>query len=149
MMGLVRGELEYAMSASSWPPPRHRIGVLMSPVGRFLHCRDCQLSHIFPDGAKFGVIAKQFESQLCLSPIRSPCCQTDRGFIIVRYEGKVPVMASCANCQRKFFTPPALARDAVGAEQYLGRKFAVHECEETCAASHLTNEKKATIWTRL
>ena len=54
------------MSASGSPPRSHRIGILMSPVGPFLQCRDCQLSYTFPDGAKFGAIAKQFESHLCL-----------------------------------------------------------------------------------
>jgi len=124
----ISGELECAVLASSSPPPPHRIGILMSPVGRFLQCRDCQLSYTFPDGVKFGAIAKQFESHLCLSPIRLPAWQTDRRFVIVRYEGRVPAMASCAKCQRKFFTPTTLARDAVGAEEYLGRKFDAHDC---------------------
>ena len=122
----IRGELEYAMSAGSSPPP-HRIGILLSPVGRFLQCRD---------GAKFGAIAKQFESHLCLSPIRIPGWHTDRGFVIVRYDGKVPAMASCAKCQRKFFTPTTLARDAVGAEEYLGRKFDVHDCPAEVEERH-------------
>jgi len=37
-------------------------------------------------------------------------------------------MASCAKCQLKFFTPETFARDAVGAEEYLARKFDVHDC---------------------
>jgi hypothetical protein len=57
--------------------------------------------------------------------------RTDRHFVIVRYEGRVPTMASCAKCDRKFFTPTTLANDAIGAEEYLGRKFDVHECEES------------------
>jgi hypothetical protein len=130
MMGMHVGELEYAMSASSSPPPLHRIGIVLSPVDRFLQCRDCQLTYTFPYGAKFGTIAKQFESYLCLSPIRRTGWQTNSRFVVVRYEGKVPAMASCSNCKRKFFTPTALARDAVGAEEYLGRKFDTHECEE-------------------
>ena len=64
------------MSASGSPPRSHRIGILMSPVGPFLQCRDCQLSYTFPDEAKFGAIAKQ--SHLCLSPIRLPAWQTRR-----------------------------------------------------------------------
>jgi hypothetical protein len=71
------------------------------------------------DGAKFGTIAKQFGSHLCLSPILSKGWQIDRRLVVVRYEGKVPAMASCSNCKRKFFTPTALARDAVAAEEYL------------------------------
>ena len=132
----IRGELEYAMSAGNSSPPPHRIGILMSPVGRFLQCRDCQLSYTFPDGAKFGAIAKQFESHLCLSPLRIPGWHTDRRFVIVRYEGKVPAMACCAKCQQKFFTPTTLARDAVGAEEYLGRKFDVHDCPAEIEERH-------------
>jgi hypothetical protein len=40
-------------------------------------------------------------------------------------------MASCGKCDRKFFTPTTLTHDAIGAEEYLGRKFDVHECEES------------------
>jgi hypothetical protein len=112
------------MSASSSPPPSpHRISILMSPVGRCLQCRDCRLSFDFPDGAQYGAIASQFEFRSCGS--------TDCRFVIVRYEGKVPVMASCAKCEHKFFTPSStFAPDAIGAEQYLVHKFDPHRCEE-------------------
>jgi hypothetical protein len=100
----------------------------MSPVGRFLQCQDCQLTYTFPDGARFDKIEMQFESHLCLSPIRSQGGQTDRRLIIVRYEGKAPAMASCTKCERKFFTPTDLARDAAAAEEYIGRKFDSHDC---------------------
>jgi hypothetical protein len=117
------------MSASSSPPPPpHRIAILMSREGRFLQCMDCQLIHPFPDGIKFGVVAKQFEAHSCVTPTRTPAWHTDRRFVILRYEGKVPSMASCAKCARKFFTPTALMRDASGAEMYLGRKFDLHQC---------------------
>jgi hypothetical protein len=123
--------MDYVMSAnSSPPPPPHRIAVLMSPEGRFLQCKDCHLTYIFPDGLKFGVVAKQFDAHTCVTPIRKPAWLTDRRFVVLRYEGKVPALASCAKCERKFFTPTTLARDAVGAEEYLGRKFDVHECGE-------------------
>ena len=123
--------MDYVMSAkSSPPPPPHRIAIIMSPEGRFLQCRDCQLTYTFPDGLKFGVVAKQFDSHSCLSPIRRPAWQTDRRFVVLRYEGKVAALASCAKCERKFFTPTTLARDPVAAEEYLGRKFDVHECGE-------------------
>jgi hypothetical protein len=112
------GELEHAMSASSSPPSSlHHIGIVVSPVGRLLQRRECQLSFTFPDGIRFGVTAKQFDSHSCLSPIRRPAWQTDRRFVVLRYEGKVPALASCATCERKFFTPPTLARDAVRAEE--------------------------------
>ena len=114
--------------AASSPPLRHRIGILMSPAGRFLKCGDCQISFEFPDGAQFGAIAKQFEFHLCGSQIGIPSWQTERRFVIVRYEGKVPAMASCAKCQLKFFTSATFARDPIGAEVYLLDKFDLHEC---------------------
>jgi hypothetical protein len=114
----------------------------MSPVGRFLQCSDCKLSYVFPDGVQFGAIAKEFEGYPCTSPIRIPDWlienivkdgapvpdRSERSFVIVRYEGEVPVMASCRKCERKFFTPTTLARDPVGAEEYLWQKFDVHKC---------------------
>jgi hypothetical protein len=119
------------MSASSSTPSPHRIAILMSPVGRFLQCRDCQLSFTFSDGAQFSPIAKQFGSYPCSSPIRIASWRTDRHFVIARYEDRVPAMASCAKCDRKFFAPTTLANDDIGAEEYPGRKFDVHECEES------------------
>ena len=51
--------------------------------------------------------------------------------MLVRYEGKVPVMAACAKCKYKFFTPSStFERDPIGAEQYLATKFDLHRCEE-------------------
>lgn len=98
------------------------------PVGRFLPCRDCQLGFTFPDGVKFGHIAKQFELHSCVSPIHIPGRRSDRYFVIVRLEGKVPVMASCAKCERKLLSPTTLSSDAVGATEYLRQKFDVHHC---------------------
>jgi hypothetical protein len=68
MMGLVRGELEYAMSAINSTPLPHRIAVLMSAAGRFLVCKNCQLSFEFPAGVHYDTIAKQFESHSCSTP---------------------------------------------------------------------------------
>lgn len=127
------------MSARGSPPASpHRLGILMSPVGRFLECRDCHVNFEFPDGAQFDAVARQFQSHLGGSPIRTPdwrigdiaedTPRTERRFVIVRYEGRVPAMASCGNCERKFFSPTTLAHDAVGAEEYLRRKFDVHDC---------------------
>ena len=116
--------------ATSSSLPRHRIGILMFPEGRFLECADCQISFEFPDGAQFGAIAKQFEFHLCGPPIDSLAWRTERRFVIVRHEGKVPAMASCAKCQLKFFTPPTFACGPLGAERYLLDKFDLHECWE-------------------
>jgi hypothetical protein len=50
-----RRELEHGMSASSSPlSSLHHIGIIMSPVGRFLQSSDCQLGFTFPDGVRFG-----------------------------------------------------------------------------------------------
>ena len=58
--------------ATSSTLPRHRIDILMSPAGRFLECRDCQISFSFPDGAQFGTIAKQALADNCRkSPFHS------------------------------------------------------------------------------
>lgn len=123
--------MNYVMSANSSPPtPPHRIAILMSPEVRFLQCRVCHLTYTFPDGLKFGAVAKQFDSHSCVSPTRKTAWQTDRRFIVLRYEGKVPVLASCDKCERKFFTPTKLLHETVGAEEYLGRKFDVHECAQ-------------------
>jgi hypothetical protein len=54
----------------------------------------------------------------------------ERDFVILRFQGKVPAMASCAKCQRKFFTPTTYSRDPAGAEEYLLSKFDRHDCEE-------------------
>jgi hypothetical protein len=120
------------MSANGSPRSSpHHIGIMVSPVGRFLQCGDCQLSFPFPEGTQFGTVAKLFEPYSCSSPMRIPAWRNDRRFVILRYERRVPVLASCAQCERKFFTPPTLARDAGGAEEYLGQKFEVHQCNRS------------------
>jgi hypothetical protein len=49
--------------------------------------------------------------------------------LILRYEGRVPVVASCTKCERKFFLPTTFTRDAIEAEAYLGQRFATHRFE--------------------
>lgn len=120
------------MSANSFPPP-HRLGVLMSPAGRFLECSHCHLSFNFPYGERFVTVAKQFDAQLCVPVGRVEERVTDgteRRFVIVRYEGEVPMMASCTKCLSKFFTPTTHAHDAIEAEGYLVHKFHLHRCHE-------------------
>jgi hypothetical protein len=93
----------------------------LAPRGQ-AHRNNYKLSFQFPDGMKYGAIARQFELHSCGS--------TERRFVIVLYEGKVPGMASCAKCQRKFFTPArTFKHDPIGAEQYLANKFDLHRCE--------------------
>jgi hypothetical protein len=60
------GELEHVMSTSgSTSLSPHRVAIVMSPCGRFLQCRDCQLEFEFPAGVHFDAIAQQFAFHLC------------------------------------------------------------------------------------
>jgi len=59
------------MPANGSPPPAHRIVILMSPLGRFLQCKDCELSLEFPMGMRLNQIAKEYESRPCSSPVSS------------------------------------------------------------------------------
>jgi hypothetical protein len=52
------------MPANSSPLPAHRIVILMSPLGRFLQCKDCELSLEFPMGIHNDDMAKEFGSSL-------------------------------------------------------------------------------------
>jgi len=114
-------------------PSTHRIGVLTLPAGRYLECRDCLLRFNFPTGAQYDVIAKQFQSHLCPFPtsqdIDSSAGDEQRRYLVMlRYERRVPVMASCAKCERRFFVPNTFSRDAVA--DYLRQRFDMHRCEE-------------------
>ena len=50
------------MSQSSPLLSAHRIGVLMSPAGRFLKCKDCLLCFDFPDGERYNAVASAFRT---------------------------------------------------------------------------------------
>jgi len=55
----------------------------------------------------------------------------DRYFIVLKYDGKVPAMAGCGKCNRKFFVPKnTYSRDPLGATEYLLRKFDQHSCDD-------------------
>ena len=62
-------------------------------------------------------------------------CQ-DREFVVLWSAGKVPMMAGCVRCGRKFFTPSTVKRDALVAQAYLEEKFARH----ACAVERITEE---------
>jgi hypothetical protein len=90
MMVPNRGECDY-LSASSFPPPFHRIAILMSQAGRFLECRDCLLSFEFPAGARHDATAKQFDSHLCRRPalrVEGVVPHRERRFVIRFWCGK-------------------------------------------------------------
>jgi hypothetical protein len=59
------------MSASSLACPSHSIAIVMSAEGRFLECLNCRLRVRFTAGARYEVIAKQFDSHVCGSAISS------------------------------------------------------------------------------
>jgi hypothetical protein len=63
---------------------------------------------------------------------------SQRSLVILRYKDKVPVMASCTGCHRKFFTVANLLDDPLGAEQYLLDKFDRHECPDNSSSSSAT-----------
>ena len=87
----------------------HRINILISPANCFLSSLDCKSTLRFTDRLNYGAIARQFEFHSCGS--------SQRRFVLVRCEGKGPVMASCAKCEHKLFTPSStFARDHIGAE---------------------------------
>ena len=51
----------------------------------------------------------------------------DRTFVILKYyKDNVPCMASCAKCQRKFFTPNTFRRDPVGRGVFARKIRAAH-----------------------
>jgi len=53
-----------------------------------------------------------------------------RAFVILKKIRGVAIMAGCATCGHKFFTPLALFQDAINAEDYLRGKFSDHECHQ-------------------
>jgi len=52
----------------------------------------------------------------------------ERRFSIIKYMGKTPYLATCERCHLKFFTPTALSRKPVEAEQNLRNRFEIHKC---------------------
>ena len=59
-----------------------------------------------------------------------PAMADQTSLIVLRYVNKTPSLASCAKCQRKFFTPNTYYNDPVSADQYLRDKFELHDCSE-------------------
>ena len=55
----------------------------------------------------------------------------ERSLVILTCVNKVPTLAGCTNCKRKFFTSKTYHKDILGAEQYLRGKFDLHKCEDS------------------
>lgn len=62
-----------------------------------------------------------------------------RSLVILKYKDKVPILASCSACHRKFFTLATLLHDPRTAEQYLLEKFDRHECSGDVSFSATQN----------
>jgi len=52
----------------------------------------------------------------------------ERRFLILKYMGKTPYLATCERCNLKFFTPTELSRKPVDADQNLQNRFEIHKC---------------------
>ncbi len=66
-----------------------------------------------------------YAAHMCLATSIPP---SQRSLIILKYKDKVPILAACTVCRHKFFTAAHLLHDSRGAEQYLLKKFDVHQC---------------------
>jgi hypothetical protein len=67
----------------------------------------------------------------------------DRAFIILKQVSTTPSLASCAQCQQKFFTPNIYYNDPAGAEKYLLEKFNLHDC---FGARERTGTVRGKVW---
>lgn len=62
-----------------------------------------------------------------------------RSLVILKHKDKVPLVASCSACHRKFLTIVAFLHDPRGAEQYLLEKFDLHKCSGDVSLSATKN----------
>ncbi len=49
--------------------------------------------------------------------------------VLLKYVGKTPSMAGCANCGLKFFIPQHFLKNPEAAAEYLRLKFSSHDCK--------------------
>jgi hypothetical protein len=52
----------------------------------------------------------------------------ERRLVILKFAGRIPTLAGCSECSRKFFTPANFGYDQLRAEHYLSEKFDQHTC---------------------
>jgi hypothetical protein len=52
----------------------------------------------------------------------------ERGYSVLKYRDKTPILAACARCQLKFFTPSEMMNDWMAASDYLWKKHYTHQC---------------------
>jgi hypothetical protein len=54
---------------------------------------------------------------------------SERRFVILKYTGPTPTLASCSACQLKFFLPLEMIHDPIGAEEHLRERYGDHKCK--------------------
>ncbi len=74
-----------------------------------------------------------FAAHLCRVP------NLARSLLILKYKDRVPIVASCTACHRKFFTTATLLHDPHRAEQYLLEMFDQHQCSGDVSFSATQN----------
>jgi hypothetical protein len=62
-----------------------------------------------------------------------------RSLVILKHKDKVPIVASCSACHRKFLTVVAFLHDQRAAEQYLLERFDLHKCSGNVSRSGTMN----------
>jgi hypothetical protein len=81
-----------------------------------------------------SAIAYIYEQEICVLVCwlegfrREPAMVNDINFQILKYQRKSPILATCRECQVKFFTPSEMMKKAGRAESYLLSKFRAHMC---------------------
>ena len=58
----------------------------------------------------------------------------ERRFIVIRYMGETPTLATCTRCHVKFFTPLELIANPQKAEAHLREKYRNHTCKPSFEA---------------
>jgi len=74
-----------------------------------------------------------FATHICIITIPG------RSLVILKHKDKVPILASCSSCHRRFFTIATLLHDSRAAEQYLLEKFDRHDCSGDISLSATQN----------
>ena len=77
--------------------------------------------------ARYGVMSPTQSEGKRFVKMHAPC-SLERTFVILKRVNRVPSLAACSSCQRKFFTLATYHDDPARAEQYLYEKFVMHRC---------------------
>jgi hypothetical protein len=66
----------------------------------------------------------------------------DGQFVILKFMGKTPTMATCARCHLKFFAPLELIGSPNEAEENMRDKFLAHACRNNPLAELMPKKKR-------